>query len=56
MRPLTRNPHLRDADLFVRDPAFRDWDEGYDPGTWLDRSILATREEIFPLHGLHALY
>jgi acetoin utilization protein AcuC len=35
-----------------RDPAYRDWSEGYDPGTWLDRSILATREEIFPRHGL----
>jgi acetoin utilization protein AcuC len=35
-----------------REPAFRDWSEGYDPGTWLDRSVLATREEIFPWHGL----
>jgi len=24
VRPMTRNPHLRDADLFVRDPAFRE--------------------------------
>jgi len=24
VRPLTRNPHLRDADLFVRDPGFRE--------------------------------
>jgi asparagine synthase (glutamine-hydrolysing) len=24
VRPLVRNPHLRDGDLFVRDPAFRD--------------------------------
>jgi len=39
-----------------RDAAFRDWNEGYDPGTWLDRSIQATREEIFPLHGLDALF
>jgi acetoin utilization protein AcuC len=38
-----------------RDPAFRDWSEGYDPGTWLDRSIMATREEIFPRHGLDPL-
>ncbi len=45
-------PRLTDG----RDAAFRDWDEGYDPGTWLDRSILATREEIFPLHGLDALF
>ena len=39
-----------------RDAAFRDWNDGYDPGTWLDRSIQATREEIFPLHGLDALF
>jgi len=38
-----------------REPAYRDWSEGYDPGSWLDRSILATREEIFPRHGLHPL-
>jgi acetoin utilization protein AcuC len=38
-----------------RDPAYRDWSEGYDPATWLDRSILATREEIFPWHGLDPL-
>ena len=44
-----RAPHrLTDG----RDPAFRDWREGYDPGTWLDRSINSTREEIFPYHGL----
>jgi acetoin utilization protein AcuC len=38
-----------------RDPAYRDWVEGYDPATWLDRAILATREEIFPHHGLDPL-
>jgi len=38
-----------------RDPAYRDWSEGYDPAIWLDRSINATREEIFPLHGLDPL-
>jgi acetoin utilization protein AcuC len=38
-----------------RDPAYRDWSEGYDPGTWLDRTIHATREEIFPFHGLDPL-
>jgi len=38
-----------------RAPAYRDWSEGYDPGTWLDRSINATREEIFPHHGLDPL-
>jgi acetoin utilization protein AcuC len=38
-----------------REPAFRDWSEGYDPGTWLDRAISATREEVFPFHGLDPL-
>jgi acetoin utilization protein AcuC len=35
-----------------RTPAYRDWSEGYDPGSWLDRAIHATREATFPLHGL----
>jgi acetoin utilization protein AcuC len=38
-----------------RDPAYRDWSQGYDPATWLDRSILATRQALFPLHGLDPL-
>ena len=38
-----------------RTPAFRDWSEGFDPGTWLDRAINATRTEIFPWHGLDPL-
>ena len=33
-------------------PAYRDWSGGYDPETWLDRAIMATRTEVFPLHGL----
>jgi acetoin utilization protein AcuC len=36
-------------------PGFRDWREGYDPGTWLDREINATRSAAFPLHGLDPL-
>jgi acetoin utilization protein AcuC len=35
-----------------RTPAYRDWSEGYDPDVWLDRAVLATREAIFPAHGL----
>jgi acetoin utilization protein AcuC len=35
-----------------RTPAYRDWSEGYDPDAWLDRSIEATRTEVFPWHGL----
>lgn len=38
-----------------RTPAFRDWGQGYDPDTWLDRAIHATRMETFPLHGLDPL-
>ncbi|MGZ4445391.1 MAG: acetoin utilization protein AcuC [Nocardioides sp.] len=38
-----------------RTPAYRDWAEGYDPDTWLDRAIHATRTEAFPLHGLDPL-
>ncbi|MBZ5739272.1 acetoin utilization protein AcuC [Nocardioides mangrovi] len=38
-----------------RTPAYRDWSEGYDPDTWLDRAIHATRMEAFPLHGLDPL-
>ena len=38
-----------------RTPAYRDWSEGYDPDTWLDRAIHATRSEVFPYHGLDPL-
>src|SRR5204862_6643850 len=47
---LGRTPPTKRTD--GRDPAYRDWSEGDDPATWLDRAILATREEIFPRHGL----
>ena len=35
-----------------RTPAYRDWSEGYDPDTWLDRAVQATREAVFPWNGL----
>ena len=35
-------------------PTYRDWSEGYDPETWLDRDP-ATRTEVFPWHGLDPL-
>lgn len=38
-----------------RSAAYRPWEEGYDPDTWLDRAIHATRTEAFPLHGLDHL-
>lgn len=37
-----------------RDPQYRDFNEGYDPDSWLDRSIHETRLAIFPEHGLSA--
>jgi acetoin utilization protein AcuC len=38
-----------------REPAYRDWADGYDPGTWLDRAIHETRSAVFPEHGLDPL-
>lgn len=35
-----------------RRPHYRSWEEGYDPASWLDRSIQATRTAVFPLHGI----
>ncbi|QWC86813.1 acetoin utilization protein AcuC [Nocardioidaceae bacterium] len=35
-----------------RNPSWRPWSQGYDPETWLDRSIHGTRTAAFPLHGL----
>ncbi|MCW2757723.1 MAG: acetoin utilization protein AcuC, partial [Nocardioidaceae bacterium] len=43
-------PPLRMTDGVV--PDFRDWGEGYDPDTWLDRTIQATRTATFPLNGI----
>ncbi|MBD8607409.1 acetoin utilization protein AcuC [Aeromicrobium sp. CFBP 8757] len=34
---------------------YRAWEQGYDPASWLDRSIHATREAVFPLNGLDPL-
>ena len=47
---LGRTPPHRLTD--GRTPAWRDWAEGHDPSTWLDRAIHSTRSEVFPLHGL----
>ena len=35
-----------------RSPAYRDWDLGYDPESWLDRCVQATRTAAFPLMGI----
>ena len=47
---LGRTPPFRMTD--GRRPAWRDFSGGYDPETWLDRAVMATRERVFPLHGL----
>jgi acetoin utilization protein AcuC len=33
-------------------PSFEAWDTGYNPDSWLDRSVAATRREVFPFHGI----
>ena len=38
-----------------REPAYRPWEEGYDPESWLDRQVHSTRSAVFPLHGLDPL-
>jgi acetoin utilization protein AcuC len=39
-----------------RTPTYLDWSRGYDPGAWLDRAVQATRQAVFPLHGLDPHY
>lgn len=39
-----------------RPARFRPWENGYDPASWLDRSINATRQAAFPLLGLDPTY
>ncbi|MCZ4498602.1 MAG: acetoin utilization protein AcuC [Marmoricola sp.] len=36
-------------------PTYRDFSEGHDPDSWLDRSIAETRDALFPEHGLDPL-
>jgi len=50
---LGRTPPFRLTDGRV--PDYRDWAEGYDPSSWLDRAVHATREASFPLNGLDYL-
>jgi acetoin utilization protein AcuC len=38
------------------DASYVDWSTGYNPNTWLDRSIKATRDASFPLLGLDPTY
>ena len=47
---LGRVPPFRMTD--GRSPAPKDWSGGYDPGDWLDRCVMATRNAVFPSLGL----
>ncbi|SPL94395.1 NAD-independent protein deacetylase AcuC [[Actinomadura] parvosata subsp. kistnae] len=38
-----------------RNPEFRDLSGGYDPADPIDRAVMATRNAVFPLHGLDPL-
>lgn len=39
-----------------RTPSYRAWEQGFDPASWLDRSINAARQAVFPLVGIDPLY
>lgn len=40
-----------------REPVFTDWSQGYNPESWLDRSIHQTRQAVFPHLGIdHSSY
>jgi len=44
-----------DGPLVMHDDArlwWRSWEVGYDPNDEVDRTVMATRKEVFPLHGL----
>ena len=47
---LARLPPMHMTDGF--EPAFFPWSDGFDPGSWLDRSVQETRQAVFPSHGL----
>jgi acetoin utilization protein AcuC len=36
--------------------SYDDWASGYNPDSWLDRSIAETRREVFPWHGIDISY
>ncbi|HET7397252.1 MAG TPA: acetoin utilization protein AcuC [Intrasporangium sp.] len=35
---------------------WRSWDMGYDPSSDVDRAVMATRQAVFPLHGLDVYF
>ncbi|GGC81091.1 acetoin utilization protein AcuC [Tersicoccus solisilvae] len=45
----------KEAPLWMTDDVdlwWRSWEVGYDPNDDVDRAVMATRKEVFPLHGL----
>jgi acetoin utilization protein AcuC len=50
---LRRHPPTRMTD--GREPVYRDWSEGFDPRTWLDREVHETGSAVFPEHGVAQL-
>lgn len=57
-RILGRPGPLRMGDLDGEDGPlwWRSWDMGYDPGSEVDRAIMASRQAVFPLHGLDVYF
>ncbi|KAJ1684555.1 hypothetical protein LUZ63_020310 [Rhynchospora breviuscula] len=54
-RRLVRDRTGLDAPLRMTDgvePRFDAWGQGYNPDTWLDRTVQATRQAAFPLNGI----
>ena len=39
-----------------RPATYDDWSNGYNPDSWLDRSIAETRSAVFPWHGIHIAF
>jgi acetoin utilization protein AcuC len=50
MERFGRQPPQRMTD--GREPWYRSWATGHDPEDAVDRSVMATRKAVFPLHGL----
>lgn len=54
-RAYVQERYGQSAPLVMNDDArlwWRSWEVGYDPNDAVDRTVMATRKEIFPLHGL----
>jgi acetoin utilization protein AcuC len=51
---LGRQPPQRMTD--GRDGSYREWFGGYDPADHIDRAVLATRNAVYPWHGLDPLH